>query len=58
MNSYIHSFFPQVPLLLRAEDHISDLADLAGLARVARLLVALQEARAPQPHEEGGRDRP
>ena len=48
----------QVSLLLRGEDHIPDMADITGLAGFARLLAALPEARAPQPHEEGGRDRP
>ena len=33
------------------------MADLAGLSGLARLLAALPEARAPQPHEEGRRDR-
>ena len=48
----------QVSLLLRAEDHIPDMADIAGVSGLARLLAALPEARAPQPHEEGRRDRP
>ena len=48
----------QVPLLLRGEDNIPDMADLAGVAGLPRLVAPLQEAGPPEPDEEGGRNRP